>query len=161
MSLVEQKKDIIANLNNLVNEFNSNNQSIKQEEKITRDSQTKSIVSTRLSELNFKTRDIKKQTKSIEEKLDLGKGKALILDQRLAELVEKELPKFIKDLNQKTGLLEQKDAIIENMLQKIQGEEDSLDRMIKVVNETVEKVKKHGDPDQIKKVMDIRDDLMN
>lgn len=161
MSLVEQKKNIIAHLNNLVNEFNANNQSIKQEEKVNRESVSKSIVSNRLSELNFKTKDIKKQTKNIEEKLDLGKGKALILDQRLAELVEKELPKFIKDLNQKTGLLEQKDAIIESMLQKIQSEEDALDRIIKFVNETAEKVKKHGDPEQIKKVMDIRDDLMN
>ncbi len=98
-SLTARKKEIIASINKMVNQFNENNKMIKENNKAQKSEKE-------INELILKNKQIQKECEDIEDKVEQGKVFAGQIDERLNLILDPTLPELEAKFEEKNALID-------------------------------------------------------
>ena len=118
-SLQARKKDIIAQINKMVNQYNDNNKVIKDLNKLPKGDDE-------MNDLINKNLDIMKENKKIEEMINGAKEFGKEIDQRLDEILDPTIPEIKEKYDEKNDLIDKCDEIYDDIEKEILKQDEKI-----------------------------------
>lgn len=136
-SLQARKKEIIAAINKMVNQFNENNKQIKENNKNPKSEKE-------MNDLINKNKEIQDECKAIDDKVNDGKLFAEQIDERLNNILDPTIPELDAKYEEKNGLIDECDDLFDVCEEKLKSIDANLNDQLKKVEDALEKLHDAG-----------------
>lgn len=136
-SLTARKKEIIASINKMVNQFNENNKLIKENNKVQKSEKE-------INDLIKKNKQIQDECSDIDEKVGLGKIFSQQIDERLNLILEPTIPELEEKYDEKNKLIDQCDDLFDSLEEKLKVTDANTLEQLADVNAALKKLQDQG-----------------
>jgi len=130
MSLIARKKQIIANVNKIVNQFNENNKLIK-------DSNKSPKTDKEINEIISKSLDLQNFCAEIDGKVSDGKALATEIDERLEAIMKHKIPELAAKYTTKNEVIDECDELFDANEAKVNKLEATLKEKTAKVDQVI------------------------
>ena len=137
LSLQARKKEIIAAINKMVNQFNDNNKQIKENNKTPK-------TEKEMNDLIQKNKDIQAECKAIDDKINDGKVFAAQIDERLNNILDPTIPELDAKYEEKNALIDECDDLFDLCEEKLKAIDANLNDQLAKVEAALEKLQDAG-----------------
>jgi chromosome segregation ATPase len=137
LSLQARKKEIIAAINKMVNQFNENNKQIKENNKTPK-------TEKEMNDLIQKNKEIQDECKNIDDKVNEGKLFAEQIDERLNNILDPTIPELDAKYDEKNGLIDECDDLFDICEDKLKAIDANLNDQLNKVEQALERLNEAG-----------------
>lgn len=132
-ALQARKRQIIASINKMVNQFNENNKLIKEANKVPKNEKE-------MCELIARNKEIQDDCRKIDDRISLGKAFAEDINDRLDGLMTPTIPDVREKYTQKNATIDQCDEAFDKANAAIGQQEEVLAQLLDKVNEVLQRL---------------------